>query len=314
MTRARTGQRPPRRRGPRLLPKAYLLLATTLLLGTVLPPQAGAAPVTAHRGERWSTTLNQNLAGCVSAKTNDPTFHVATGVGRWKGTSRADSCPPSRGGRATLSESEIFTELEVDVPVHFNRTSTGVRANWTLAFNISTFGATRIPSYVCPTTYYNYSFYDAYYNYTYLYRYVAQDCEVLGQVDVAGYAYLVDTTTGATRYGTSWTGFSNSSGFAVDAYEIRTNYSGNSTFWPSNNTVQASYNGSWGAAATLSEQIAPCWWVNGTFAPHDHYQVQLFLDLSVVSEVYDVPGAAAGAVFDARTPGEHLDLVGVQAI
>jgi hypothetical protein len=287
----------------------FALIAAGLLFASPANASGGAASAPS-KGEHWSATLSQSLAGCASAKTKDPSFAVATDLGRWKGVSHAMTCPPSRGGRAMLSEAAVSTELEVSLPVHLNRTSAGANASWDLAFNASTFAGTHALGFSCPVSYYNYSFYNSFYNYTYLYRYSSVDCYAIGYVGLTGYAYLVDTTTGVDRFGSSWTGFSNTSGFAIDAYQVAINYSGNASFWPSNSTSSGSFNGSWGSSAFLSERLDPCWWINGSFSGRDHYQIQVYLEFTVLSEVFDVPSAGAGAWLDARSPGEHLSFLG----
>jgi hypothetical protein len=258
--------------------------------------------------ERWSTTLAQYLAGCASERTRNPTFNLTSGVGHWQATAHATTCPQSRGGRSTTSEAQLSTVLLVTLPVRIRSQSTGVEVAWSLVLNVTTSALTKAPAFQCPQTYYNYSYFDAFYNYTYLYRYVGADCSLESSVGFTGSSDLEDVTTGSTFFGSAWAGVSNTSGLTVDYYRYTTNYSGNRSFWSSNSTVSASYNASWGPSTSLVLSEAPAWWINGTYVPTDRYVVQTEVDVAVMTEVVGYPKASASATVDARSAGDHLDL------
>jgi hypothetical protein len=287
-----------------------LLVAGILVLSA--PPSAGAPP--SVRRERWFTTLATSLAGCAFAKSQDPVFSTATDLGRWKGSSHALSCPASRGGHLVPSVAQIAAQLQVNVPVRITGRTTGVEVAWNLSLNLTDSGSTAVTGFRCPLSYYNYSYYDAFYNYTEVYRYVSADCYVEGSAQLTGSTALVDETTGASYYGSTWSGLSNTSGFQIDWYEYTENYSGNASFYGSNTTVGASYNASWGPGGSLVGTFLPVWWINGSFVARDRYEVESSLDLEVTSQTLEVPGAEARAALDARSAGGHLDLVQVKVL
>ncbi|MFI5417288.1 MAG: hypothetical protein ACHQ2Y_00110 [Candidatus Lutacidiplasmatales archaeon] len=233
-------------------------------------------------------------------------FNRSTHVGGWSASGRALACPTGRGGAAADSYALSEEQLSIGVPVSLNASDHGVEVGWSIALTGSTNASFGKPVFGCPFNVTRYHFIYAHTNFTYTFAY--QWCDVEAVVNVAGYAELLDLTTGgAIHPANSWSGVHLASGVQTISYGYFGAYS-NRSYWSSNYSIWVSENYSFGASSRLVGTFSPSWFLNGSFNGSHRYMVVVELNVSVAAESFMYHLGRSAATFSAGGTTGHEKL------
>jgi len=269
---------------------------------------AGVAHPASFPGAYWAPYTYRDNGGCAPAHAYPAHWAATTGHGSLKGSTSAKTCPAYRGGSTVDSDGYTSQELEVYAPASMPSGVGGINVSW--AINVAANQASGITgSLSCPSvTYsYNYNYGYTWYNYTDTYA----DCEVSSSVEMYGYAYVYDMTTGSYFYSSNyWGGLYNETFQYNDTYSYSATYS-NSSYWIYNYSYGPySYNYSSGSAGGFTGSYAPQWFFNGTFSSTDSYQVITYIDAYQSSYVYGYAGSGhASTTINAAGTTHHVNLL-----
>jgi hypothetical protein len=256
-------------------------------------------------GATWTPFTYKDSEGCATAKGFPAHWAAATGHGKDKLSTSAVTCPAYRGGDKTFSLGDAFGELTVTAPVHLPTGTGGVNVSWSIVGTATDSGGFT-GSGACPTVYYNGSYN---YGYTwYNYSDAQADCYAYAEVSLYGEAYLMDLTTNTAFYPSNYWNLYNTSGNENFSYTDTATYS-NSSYWIYNYSYSYANNYSYGPSGALAGNMAPQWFINGTFSHSDQYNVITYLEPSTVSEVNGFTHGHAASSVNFATGPNHEDLL-----
>ncbi len=280
-------------------PSAAAIGLAVVLAALLAVPMAGAS--TPALAGSWTPSVTTRHGGCGAITGTPLRFSLSSGVERWNGSARAETCRPQSGGRTTLSNATDSAEITAFLPVHLDARKTGVRVVWNLSVVLTSAAAPRTGGAKCSATR-NSSAVD--YGYTWVNRSSrTQDCFVLAEAALTGSVYLYDRTTGAVWPATySWPGISNVSGVRIADRQLEVAYS-NSTYWSQNYSSSSSSNASFGTNGSVRLSAQAVWYVNGSFTATDRYVLVVSLVGSAEAECDGFRSASASADFTSRGPG-----------
>jgi hypothetical protein len=279
------------------------VVALMVLSGSVA---AAAVSPAVFRGAIHQPALYKSVTGCGANSGKLPSWSHYTGVGKMKGSTSARTCSKASGISSFGSNSYVFSQIWIQAPVRLPTGNGGINITWDIAEKAITSGGITGTA-VCPTTT-TVSDVDlgfTWYNYTSVYAY----CAAIGAFQIAGYAYLYDSTSGTWYYASNWWNtIYNTSGQYNYSWASVYTYS-NASYWGYNFTSFGNYSNNFGASNTLSGTFVPTWFVNGTFNHSHRYVVYTYLDLFANSYVYSYPSGHATASVDMSSGGDHADLL-----
>ena len=135
------------------------------------------------------------------------------------------------------------------------------------------------------------------------------NCYVYAVIEVAGYAYLYDSTTGVYAYPWNWWGgIYNYTLIQNYTYDVAYNYS-NSSYWFYNFTYYSGFNMTFGGPGSLNGTYAPQWFINGTFNAGDRYELTTYMFAYQESVATGFDGRGSGSTsINMASPGNHVNL------
>jgi len=290
-------------------------IATALIMALSPIAAAGATHPAGASLVSWWAYGSNSYSGCGTASSSHAKFSPATALAHWKGKVSAKACTAAHGGTHVSSSGSTYGEVTVNVPIKHLHGVGGVNVTWSINV-LGASHATNVLTAPCPTTYYNYSYY--YNNSYYVYNYTtgnytiistwynsssaSSSCSSEANMDVYGYAYLIDTTTNTYYYSSNyWSGLYNTSGM----YQYNSTYSAtysNPQLWANNYSYSYGSAFHYGATGSLSS-AAPTWFINGTFTGSHKYVAYTYIDNSAYASVYGVPHGVAAATMNGATLG-----------
>ena len=245
---------------------------------------AGTTPGALFPGAHWTGATSYWNNGCSRVHDHRPTWSATTGNGTLRGGTRANTCPPVRGGNSVNSYGILSQEISVVAPVTLASGTGGVNVTWDLRVFGNQSSGFRTAGYTCPGTPYSYTYTNS--SGTVTYSGVYYSCFEGAEIDVWMFASLVDSTNGTTfSASNSWNGLTSTS---------YTENLTNMTVW-NNPSTWTTFNGSVGAPGKISGHYRPQLFINGTFNAKHTYAVETFVITSQISEVI---GFATGRAFD----------------
>ncbi|HTT25335.1 MAG TPA: hypothetical protein VMH90_00025 [Thermoplasmata archaeon] len=296
-----------RRRWAEKLAGLGALSVVLVLVGAPLA-SAGVGANLRLAGATANNTYYSVVNGCSTLSKALSTLDPHSGGGKFAVSTKASSCP--RSSHLNGSEALVLGVLGDLIPVRMHSTSAGVRLNFSVHAHFTDLATIRGSTMNCPILYQNQSSYNGttWFNQSY----ASASCEVLANVYVTAYAYLLDESTGLYYYPVTYgtTSWSNESGYSASYTGFSWTYS-NPAYWSQN----FSYPGSWtnyslGAGGSTNVSASTTLYLNGSFAGSDRYVLGFYVTNQVFSEQAFFQGSAR-ADLDAAHHGGHEDITAV---
>jgi hypothetical protein len=249
----RTRPRRTRSRTPRGLPGitagVALLIVITLTISTFADAAHAATTTVKAPYKNSSVSYPQSAAttGCGSAKLTVPAnWSPTTGIGKFAAKNTASICKGYFGTSHLSSSSNSLTTFMVAIPVHPGHVTSSIQTTWLTQASVTQAIA---HSGTCSSV----TSFNAYGNGT-------SECYVDDSIEIYSIIYLVDTTSGATYYGTPLLPVDVSNSSSWQKYDVCTYHS----CTPYSYSTGASSGGFHLSTTNTS-------YINGSFNPTDHY-------------------------------------------
>jgi hypothetical protein len=271
---------------------------------------AGVAHPAAGKGVVWDPSSSINYNGCAKARSAEPRFAPATGIGHWLGSVSATTCSKTIGGTSSSSSGDVSGDLEVEAPLHLTAASASVNVTWSLGLTWAIHAAVASTA-SCPGAASSYSYYDSYISSWVNTTSFSSYCSADASVNMYGDAYVEDTTSGATYYPSNyWYGVNANFDRYNDSSDSTTNYS-NPAQWFNNYTSSNSYGYAHGSSGSgnFTAANSPSWFINATFVKGDKYMLVTYLDASASASINGLKSSSTSASLDAASGTNHEDLV-----